>query len=116
MACIWSDDGRQGMAQWRVGWPVAVWLLIVPARPERAGEAWAGKRAGDPARQQGPVVSLVWWGRDPTDHVTFAEPHRKAFSGKCVAILRGKKGQSGKAVLKVASEGLPVASAEVGVE
>jgi beta-galactosidase len=53
---------------------------------------------------------------DPTDHVTFSEPRRKAFSGKCVAILRGKKGASGKAVLKVASKGLPVASVEVGVE
>ncbi len=53
---------------------------------------------------------------DATDLTTFSEPRREAFSGKCVAIVRGRKGASGAATLKVAAEGLPPASVALTVE
>lgn len=51
---------------------------------------------------------------DATDWTTFSDPSRKTFNGRALAILRGIKGESGSAVLRVSSEGLE--PAEVTVE
>lgn len=43
---------------------------------------------------------------DPTDLTSFASLQRKSFNGLCLIIIRSKKNQAGKIVIKVISEGL----------
>ena len=44
---------------------------------------------------------------DATDLTTFSVPARKAFGGKCLAILRASR--AGEATVRVATPGLPAA-------
>lgn len=52
---------------------------------------------------------------DATSHESQQGDTLPAFNGLCQVVLRGKKGESGKATLSVASEKLPTAKLEIGV-
>ncbi|HYG22562.1 MAG TPA: beta-galactosidase GalB [Verrucomicrobiae bacterium] len=50
---------------------------------------------------------------DPTSFEPFQSPARNAFSGVCLAIIRGKPGQSGRITLTARSEGLKPATTRI---
>jgi beta-galactosidase len=52
---------------------------------------------------------------DPTDMVQFSSKERKAFNGLALAIIKAKRGQSGKIIVKAKSEGLAEASVTIVV-
>ncbi len=52
---------------------------------------------------------------DPTDMVQFSSKERKAFNGLALAIVKAKRGQSGKIVVKAKSDGLAEATAVITV-
>lgn len=53
---------------------------------------------------------------DPTSMVSFLSPERKAFNGKCLAILRAKPHQKGEIMLMVEAEGVEKASTVIRIE
>ena len=57
----------------------------------------------------GPAEIVATDNGDATDHAVFASPARRAFSGKCLAIVRARRGGAGEAVLTATSPGLPPA-------
>lgn len=59
----------------------------------------------------GPAELVATDNGDPRDLVAFPSPTRQAFSGLALAIVRGRAGQSGTAVVRVHGDGL--ASAEL---
>ncbi|HEU5396253.1 MAG TPA: beta-galactosidase GalB, partial [Verrucomicrobiae bacterium] len=50
---------------------------------------------------------------DPTDFEPFPSPDRKAFSGLCLVIIRGKAGEPGTIKITARSEGLAAGSATI---
>jgi beta-galactosidase len=55
---------------------------------------------------EGPGEIVATDNGDAASMVSFASPVREAFSGKCLVIVRGKKGQPGTIKLKAQSSGL----------
>ncbi|MGO4890917.1 beta-galactosidase GalB [Flavobacterium sp. W21_SRS_FM6] len=53
---------------------------------------------------------------DATNLVSFASHQRAAFNGLALVIVKGRKGQAGKLVLRVESEGLPTQTANIVTE
>ena len=56
----------------------------------------------------GPVEIVATDNGDATSFVPFQSHEREAYNGLCLVILRSVPGKTGKAVLTVESEGLPV--------
>jgi beta-galactosidase len=52
---------------------------------------------------------------DPTDFTVFASKDRKAFNGLALAIVRAKRGQTGKVIVSAKSEGLSDATTQIVV-
>ncbi len=52
---------------------------------------------------------------NPSDMSSLQQPHKKAFQGKCLAIVR-PNGKPGKIILKAGGEGLQGASVEINVD
>ena len=53
---------------------------------------------------------------DPTDMTVFASPHRRAFNGLALAIVKAKRGQTGAITLTARSEGLETASTTINFD
>ncbi len=50
---------------------------------------------------------------DPTDFTSFGSPSRKAFNGRCLAIIRGFSGQNGTIIVKAMSDSLTGSKIEI---
>ncbi|MEE1266347.1 MAG: hypothetical protein UHH87_08675, partial [Akkermansia sp.] len=44
---------------------------------------------------------------NPIDHTRLQDPEQKFFNGRILAVVRGKRGESGTATVTVKAEGLP---------
>jgi len=55
---------------------------------------------------EGPGEIVATDNGDATNLESFASPEREAFNGKCLVIVRGKKGQAGTIRLKAQASGL----------
>jgi beta-galactosidase len=55
---------------------------------------------------EGPGEIVATDNGDPTSFEPFQSPSRKAFNGLCLAIVRGKPGETGRIMLTASSEGL----------
>jgi beta-galactosidase len=56
---------------------------------------------------EGPGVSVATDNGDPTDMEPFPSHVRRAFSGRCLAIVRAIRGVPGTVVLHAEADGLP---------
>lgn len=64
---------------------------------------------------EGPGAIAATDNGDPTDMTPFLAPHRKAFNGLALAIVKGEAGKSGAVTLHARSAGLVEASVTIGV-
>ena len=64
----------------------------------------------------GPGEIIATDNGDATNLVSFASPEREAFHGRCLVIIRAKKGQPGKMQLTVTANGLTTASLALQTE
>lgn len=80
---------------------------------DRAGNL--APRAVHPIRfsVDGPGELVATDNGDPTSFVPFPSPERPAFSGKCLAIVRGRRGGSGTIRVIASSEGLEPLSVQI---
>lgn len=65
---------------------------------------------------EGPGEIVATDNGDPTDMESFASTSRKAFSGRCLVVVKGIKGQEGTMVVKAESDGLKPARIIVRTE
>ncbi len=63
----------------------------------------------------GPGTIIGVGNANPQSLESFQQPHRKAFKGRCLVIIKSN-GTPGNIVLKVSGAGLKAASVEVGVK
>lgn len=64
----------------------------------------------------GPGEIIATDNGDPTDMVEFPSKERNAFNGKALAIVRAKKGETGRIVVVAESDGLKMATVEIIAE
>ena len=81
-----------------------------------------GHAAREPARPtfvctiEGPGAIVATDNGDPTDMTPFPAPHRKAFNGLALAIVKGQAGKGGGVTLHARSAGLDEASVAIRVD
>jgi beta-galactosidase len=63
----------------------------------------------------GPGEIIATDNGDPTDMSLFSSKERKAFNGLAMAIVKAKRGQSGKIVVKAKSNGLAESATTIAV-
>jgi beta-galactosidase len=56
---------------------------------------------------EGPAVLAGFCNGNPIDHTSLQDPNQKFFNGRILAVVRGKRGESGTATVTVKAEGLP---------
>ena len=56
---------------------------------------------------EGPAVLAGFCNGNPIDHTSLQDPEQKFFNGRILAVVRGKRGESGTATVTVKAEGLP---------
>jgi beta-galactosidase len=56
---------------------------------------------------EGPAVLAGFCNGNPIDHTSLQDPDQKFFNGRILAVVRGKRGESGTATVTVKAEGLP---------
>ncbi len=56
---------------------------------------------------EGPAVLAGFCNGNPIDHTSLQNPNQKFFNGRILAVVRGKRGESGTATVTVKAEGLP---------
>jgi len=64
---------------------------------------------------EGPGEIVATDNGDPTSFESFQSPERKAFSGKCLVILRGQSGRTGNLKLTAAADGLASGKISIAV-
>ena len=65
---------------------------------------------------EGPGHIVATDNGDPTSFVAFSSPERNAFSGKCLAIVKGEKGEEGSILVKATSESIETGSVEINLK
>jgi len=63
----------------------------------------------------GPAELVGFCNGNPIDHRCMQDPNQAFFNGRILAVVRGKRGASGKAVVTIKAEGLPEANACVEI-
>jgi len=63
----------------------------------------------------GPAELIGFCNGDPTDHNSMQALKQRFFNGRMVAVLRGKRGESGQAIIRIKANDLPVTSVTVKV-
>jgi beta-galactosidase len=56
---------------------------------------------------EGPAVLAGFCNGNPIDHTSLQNPKQQFFNGRILAVVRGKRGESGTATVTVKAEGLP---------
>ena len=56
---------------------------------------------------EGPAVLAGFCNGNPIDHTCLQNPNQSFFNGRILAVVRGKRGESGTATVKVKADGLP---------
>jgi beta-galactosidase len=64
----------------------------------------------------GPARLVGFCNGDPTDHTCMQDKQQRFFNGRMIAIVRGTRGSSGKAVVTVKADSLPEITIPVQVE
>jgi beta-galactosidase len=65
---------------------------------------------------EGPGEIVAMDNGNPASFESFQSPHRKAFNGKCLVIVRGKSGQGGKIKLTSGANGLTSRTIWIGAD
>ena len=64
----------------------------------------------------GPAVLAGFCNGDPTDWTSMQDKNQRFFNGRLLAVVRGKRGESGTATVTVKANGLPEMTVPVTVE
>ena len=64
----------------------------------------------------GPARLVGFCNGDPTDHTCMQDKQQRFFNGRMIAIVRGNRGSSGKAVVTIKADSLPELTIPVQVE
>jgi beta-galactosidase len=64
----------------------------------------------------GPAKLVGFCNGNQTDHTSMVSNNQRFFNGRIVAVVRGSRGKTGEAVVKIKAEGLPETRASVMVK